>query len=55
MVMWFGHGRCGAALDAVGLGFGTELVADGARPVELEPGDGQRAIDEMTAAGVALV
>ena len=42
------------ALDAVGLGFETELVADGVRPVELEPGDGQRAIDEMTAAGVAL-
>lgn len=42
------------ALDAVGLGFATELVADGVRPVELEPGDGQRAIDEMTAAGVAL-
>ena len=43
------------ALDAVALGYDTTLVVDGARPVELEPGDGQRAIDEMGAAGVALV
>jgi nicotinamidase/pyrazinamidase len=43
------------ALDAVALGYDTSLVVDGARPVELEPGDGQRAIDEMGAAGVALV
>src|SRR5262245_22509908 len=43
------------ALDAVALGYDTTLVVDGARPVELEPGDGQRAVDEMGAAGVALV
>jgi nicotinamidase/pyrazinamidase len=43
------------ALDAVALGYDTTLVVDGVRPVELEPGDGQRAIDEMKAAGVALV
>jgi len=42
------------ALDAVALGYDTTLVVDGARPVELEPGDGQRAIDEMGAAGVTL-
>lgn len=42
------------ALDATRLGYTTTLVADGVRPVEMEPGDGQRAIDEMTAAGVAL-
>ncbi|HET6664963.1 MAG TPA: isochorismatase family protein [Acidimicrobiales bacterium] len=42
------------ALDAVALGYAPTLVADGARPVELEPGDGRRAIDEMTAAGVTL-
>jgi nicotinamidase/pyrazinamidase len=42
------------ALDAVALGYASTLVADGARPVELEPGDGRRAIDEMTAAGVTL-
>jgi nicotinamidase/pyrazinamidase len=42
------------ALDAVALGYDATLVVDGARPVELEPGDGQRAIDEMDAAGVTL-
>jgi nicotinamidase/pyrazinamidase len=42
------------ALDAVDLGYDTTLVVDGARPVELEPGDGQRAIAEMAAAGVTL-
>jgi nicotinamidase/pyrazinamidase len=42
------------ALDAVALGYVTTLVVDGARPVELEPGDGQRAIAEMGAAGVTL-
>jgi nicotinamidase/pyrazinamidase len=42
------------ALDAVALGYETTTVVDGVRPVELEPGDGQRAIDEMTAAGVTL-
>jgi nicotinamidase/pyrazinamidase len=42
------------ALDAVALGYDATLVVDGARPVELEPGDGQRAIDEMGAAGVTL-
>jgi nicotinamidase/pyrazinamidase len=42
------------ALDAAALGYATTLVAEGTRPVELEPGDGRRAIDEMTAAGIAL-
>ncbi|MGH9192972.1 MAG: isochorismatase family protein, partial [Acidimicrobiales bacterium] len=42
------------ALDAVTLGYDTTLVVDGVRPVELEPGDGQRAIDEVSAAGVTL-
>lgn len=42
------------ALDAVGLGYDTTVVVDGTRPVELEPGDGQRAVDEMADAGVAL-
>jgi nicotinamidase/pyrazinamidase len=42
------------ALDATALAYEATVVADGVRPVELEPGDGQRAIDEMTAAGVAL-
>ena len=42
----------GTALDAARLGFETAVLIDAARPVELEPGDEQRAIDEMTAAGV---
>ena len=42
------------ALDAVTLGYDTTLVVDGVRPVEMEPGDGQRAIDEVSAAGVTL-
>jgi len=42
------------ALDAVQLGYDTTVVVDGVRPVELEPGDGQRAVAEMAEAGVAL-
>jgi nicotinamidase/pyrazinamidase len=40
------------ALDAVRLGFKTAVLLDAMRPVELEPGDEQKAIEEMTAAGV---
>jgi nicotinamidase/pyrazinamidase len=42
------------ALDARVLGYEATVVAEGVRPVDLEPGDGQRALDEITAAGVAL-
>jgi len=42
------------ALDAVELGFPATVVTDAVRAVELEPGDGERALDEMRAAGVAL-
>jgi nicotinamidase/pyrazinamidase len=42
------------ALDAVALGYGTTVVRDAVRPVELEQGDGQRALDAMADAGVAL-
>lgn len=42
------------ALDAVELGFPATVITDAVRAVELEPGDGQRALDEMRAAGVAL-
>jgi nicotinamidase/pyrazinamidase len=42
------------ALDAVRLGYETTVVLDGVRPVELEAGDGQRAVDAMAAAGVSL-
>jgi nicotinamidase/pyrazinamidase len=40
--------------DALRLGYDTTVLLAGIRPVELEPGDGQRAIDEMAGAGAAL-
>jgi len=40
------------ALDAVRLGFETAVLLDAIRPVDLAEGDGERAIEEMTAAGV---
>jgi nicotinamidase/pyrazinamidase len=42
------------ALDGVALGFPTRVVEGAVRPVELEPGDGERAVAEMRAAGVTL-
>jgi len=42
------------ALDATRLGFGTALLLDAVRPVDLKPGDGDRAVDEMKTAGVAI-
>ena len=42
------------ALDAVRLGFQTLLVADAVASVDLRPGDGERAIAEMVAAGVEI-
>jgi nicotinamidase/pyrazinamidase len=42
------------ALDAVRLGFGTAVLVDGIRAVDLAPGDGDRALEEMRAAGVEL-
>jgi nicotinamidase/pyrazinamidase len=42
------------ALDAAGLGFGTSLLADAVAAVNLAAGDGDRAIEEMRAAGVAI-
>ncbi|HEX6796397.1 MAG TPA: isochorismatase family protein, partial [Ktedonobacterales bacterium] len=38
-------------LDGLKNGFAVELVADASRAVNVQPGDEQRAIDEMTAAG----
>ena len=43
------------ALDAVELGFATSLLVDGSRAVDLAPGDGERAIARMAAAGVVLL
>jgi nicotinamidase/pyrazinamidase len=42
------------ALDAVRLGYRVELLAEAVAAVELEPGDGERALDEMRAAGVVI-
>ena len=42
------------ALHARQLGFGTHLVADASRGVNLNPGDVDRAIEEMRRAGVAV-
>ena len=43
------------ALDARKDGFSTFLVEDGCRGVELQPGDSERAVDEMRAAGVVVL
>ncbi len=43
------------ALDAVREGFATRLILEGCRGVELQPGDGDRAIDAMRDAGVQIV
>jgi nicotinamidase/pyrazinamidase len=42
------------ALDGASLGFKTTVLLDAIRAVDLKPGDGDRAIDDMRAAGVAL-
>ena len=42
------------ALDARALGYPTTVLAEGIRAVDLQPGDGDRAIDEMRAAGVVI-
>jgi nicotinamidase/pyrazinamidase len=42
------------ALDALRLGFETTVLADAIAAVDLEPGDGDRAIDEMRDAGAAI-
>ena len=44
-----------SALDAVDLGFTTYVVADACRGVNLEPGDVEKALDEMRRAGVVVV
>ncbi len=43
------------ALDAVRLGYGTTALLDGIAAVDLAPGDGPRALEEMRAVGVTLV
>jgi len=43
------------ALDAARLGFDTIVLSDAIAAVDLQPGDGDRALDELRAAGVAVV
>jgi nicotinamidase/pyrazinamidase len=43
-----------SALDARSQGFATVVVADGCRGVELAPGDSERALAELRAAGVRV-
>ena len=42
------------ALDALRLGFETAVLTDAVAAVDLEPGDGDRALDEMRDAGVTI-
>ena len=42
------------AIDAARLGFSTSLLLDASRAVNLKPGDDERAVDEMRAAGVTI-
>ena len=44
----------GTALDAARLGFTTTLLGDAIAAVDVQAGDGEKAIDEMRAAGVTL-
>lgn len=43
------------AIDAVAKGFSTTVLLDATRPVDLEPGDGDRAVAAMRAAGAEIV
>jgi len=42
-------------LGAIQRGYKVKAVEDAMRPVELQPGDGERAIEEMRAAGAEIV
>ena len=42
-------------LDALALGYETHVLVDAVRPVDLAPGDGDRALAEMERAGAHLV
>jgi nicotinamidase/pyrazinamidase len=42
------------ALDALRLGFSVSVDRDAVRGVEVEPGDSERALDELRAAGAAV-
>ena len=42
-------------LDALRLGFATTVLSEGVRAVDLEPGDGERALRAMAEAGATVV
>ena len=42
-------------LDAIALGYETHVLVDAVRAVEVAPGDGERALAAMAAAGAMLV
>ena len=44
-----------SALDARHLGLNTNVIVDGCRGIELEPGDIGRALEEMKRAGAVLL
>jgi nicotinamidase/pyrazinamidase len=48
------HCVLATALDARSLGYATTVLRDAIAAVDLEPDDGQRALDEMRAAGVTI-
>jgi nicotinamidase/pyrazinamidase len=43
------------ALDGAALGFAVTVISDGCRAVDLSAGDGQRALEEMAAAGCRVL
>jgi len=43
------------AIEAVENGFEAYVLTDAIRPVELQPGDGERALEAMRLAGVRLI
>jgi nicotinamidase/pyrazinamidase len=44
-----------STLDARQLGLNTHMIVDGCRGIELEPGDIDRAFDEMKRVGAVLL
>jgi len=42
------------AIDGISLGYEVVVVRDAVRPVDLQPGDGERALEEMAGIGVAV-
>jgi nicotinamidase/pyrazinamidase len=44
-----------STLDARHIGLNTHVIVDGCRGIELEPGDIERALDEMKRTGAVLL